>query len=320
MDILYKPRLSITEQIHHMKSKNIKFTIITEDEAASYLENSTYYFKIKAYAKLYDKYESTEKRGQYVDLEFAYLYDLSNIDAHFRKSILMIALDIEHYLKATLLREFNKTGDDGYSIVKEFLSLNPDHFEKEFTSNKSGKACSNLINKYENRFAMWNIVEVLSFNDFHELYRQFYIKHGKQLCGKPTGPYTFLINPVRMLRNAAAHNNCLINSLKLPYVSEDKFNNNPEVSSFFGQHGIKNRSLNTNMSKPLVHDFCVMLHLYYQIAPKNAKAHTFYDLRELFENRFKRNKEYYQNKNTTLLSAYDFTKKVINMYCSLLNI
>ena len=59
-----KPKLSVAQQIEHMKSKGIGFTIIGEAEAAEYLSNNTYYLKLKAYAKNYDKYKATEKIGQ----------------------------------------------------------------------------------------------------------------------------------------------------------------------------------------------------------------------------------------------------------------
>ena len=233
-------------------------------------------------------------------------------------------MDIEHYLKAALLRDFNRSNEDGYGIVKDFIVRNPEHYEREFSQKRFGKACSNMVQKYDGQFSLWNIIEVLNFGDFQELYKFFYMRNGTSLY--PTnkklqsGPFSYLINPVRILRNAAAHNNCLLNSLKTPYIAPDEFNRNPEVSAFLGSHGIKNRTLNTNMNKPLVHDFCVMLFLYHSVAPASAQKHMFSELRCLFCDRFTRYKEYYQNKNTTLLSAYEFVVKVINMYCGLLDI
>ncbi len=319
-----KPKLSVSDQIAHMKSKGVKFTLVSEGEAAAYLEENTYFFKLKAYQKLYDKYSNTDdpdKLGKYIDLEFAYLKDLAAIDAILRKTILQMALDIEHYLKVALIRDFNASDEDGYKIVVDFLKMNPEHYAAEFQQKRFGKACSNLVQKYEGHFAIWNIIEVLSFSDFHELYRFFYSRNGARLypnnAKKQKGPYTFLMNPVRILRNAAAHNNCLLNSLKTPYVSPEDFNCNPEVSAFMGRHGMKNRALNTNMSKPFVHDFCVMLYLYDRVASAPAKRHQFAELKDLFGGRFARNGAYYQNKNTTLVAAYEFAVKVIDMYYNL---
>ena len=40
-----KNKITVDEQIDHMKSKNIKFQITSEDEAKDFLSTRTYYFK-----------------------------------------------------------------------------------------------------------------------------------------------------------------------------------------------------------------------------------------------------------------------------------
>lgn len=308
-----KPRLSVEEQIQHMKDQGIRFEITSEERALNYLCNNTYYFKLKAYAKLYDKYTAPEKSNCYTNLDFAYLQDLSVIDANIRKLIMKISLDIEHYLHTALIKDFNRTDSDGYSIVDEFLSQNPEHYSSFFRSNRTGKACSNLIAKYRGDFAIWNIIEVLDFGDFQQLYAFFYSRYGEKLYGKPSGPYRYFINPSRVLRNAAAHNNCLINSIRTPYISPDRFNNNPEVSAYLGRKGIKNKTLNTNMGKPLLHDFCVMLYLYHLIAPANAQIVLFREASDLFHSRVCRHADYYVT-NPVLVSAYNFMTQVIDIF------
>lgn len=307
-----KPRLSIQEQIEHMKSQGIKFECMDESDAAEYLEESTYYFKIKAYAKLFDKYQKPEKNNQYINLDFAYLMDLSIIDAGLRKLIMKLSLDIEHYLKVALLRDFNKTKSDGYTLVERFISFDPTHFEKEMRDKRNGKACSNLVQKYEGEFALWNFIEVLSFRDFQMLYNYFYKMYGPELYGKTTSPFTHLINPVRILRNAAAHNNCLINSLRIPYIDLKDFNNNPQVASYLGKF-INNKTLNTNLSKPFIHDFCVMLYLYCLVAPKRARVHMLGEIQGFFSGRVVKWKQYYE-KNATLVSAYNFLENAVEVF------
>ena len=53
-----KQKLDVIGQVEHMKNKGIKFNIEDESFAINYLSNNTYYFKLKAYGKLYDKYNS----------------------------------------------------------------------------------------------------------------------------------------------------------------------------------------------------------------------------------------------------------------------
>lgn len=120
-----KEKLTVEQQIQHMKSKGVQFNIVSEKEAISYLTNNTYYFKIKAYAKNYDKYRTTEKAGQYVNLEFAYLKDLAIIDMLLRHYILKTSVDLEHTMKTRFLRDFNNSEDDGYRLVQMFLDENP---------------------------------------------------------------------------------------------------------------------------------------------------------------------------------------------------
>ena len=91
---LKRLKLNIDEQIAHMRDENgIKFNLVTENEARLFLLNSTYYFKLKAYAKNFEKYATGAKCGNYIDLEFAYLQDLSTIDMHLRKFIIKSSLD-----------------------------------------------------------------------------------------------------------------------------------------------------------------------------------------------------------------------------------
>lgn len=303
-------KLSVSEQIENMESHGIKFTIDNKDFAEQYLSNNTYFFKLKAYAKLYDK----NPNHQYINLEFAYLRDLATIDCYLRKEIISISLDIEHYLKALLLRDFNASEEDGYQIIIDFMNLNPEYYQQQIENRLHGKPCSNLVQKYSGSFAIWNFVEIINFGDLKELFQFFYSRNVQNKQFKKSQKLSYLINPTRLLRNAAAHNNCLLQALKEPYVSDDKFNFNGNVSSFLGQSKeIGQKTLNTNMSKPLIHDFCVMLFLYYQIAPSNVANHTFARLKQLFEGRIIRHREYY-SLNPTLCSAYQFISKVINFF------
>lgn len=300
------------QQIEHMKSKGIRFTIEDEDFARQYLSNNTYFFKLKAYDKLYDKKDDT-----YIGLEFAYLRDLAIIDSLLRRIILRISIDIEHYLKVAMLRDFNDSEENGYSIIQRYIETYPNRMEKVLTQRSEGKACSNLIQKYKDDFAIWNIVEILSFSDFTNLYDMFYLRNRQPKYPNENPykrvPYHYLFNPVRLLRNAAAHSNCLINSLKNPYISPEMFNFNHGISSFLGQHHIGNKRLNTQLSKPLIHDFCVMLYLYHKIAPLNVQFYAFKDLKDFLYGRAIKNKTYYQN-HTVLISAYEFIVQVVDVF------
>ncbi len=87
---MMKPKLSIEQQIKHMKEKGIQFSIVTESEAMDYLLNNNNFFRLKAYAKNYEKYNSGENKGKYFKLEFAYLKELAIIDMEFRELVFFL--------------------------------------------------------------------------------------------------------------------------------------------------------------------------------------------------------------------------------------
>ena len=68
-----------------MKSKGIKFYIMSENDAKDFLSYKTYYFKLKSYAKSFQKMNSCDA---YLNLDFAYLVELSTLDAHMRQFIM----------------------------------------------------------------------------------------------------------------------------------------------------------------------------------------------------------------------------------------
>lgn len=52
-----KPKLSLDEQIEHLKDKGILFNIMDESDAKKYLEQNNNYFKLTAYRKNYNKHQ-----------------------------------------------------------------------------------------------------------------------------------------------------------------------------------------------------------------------------------------------------------------------
>ena len=168
-----RKKLPIPGQIAHMKSKGIKFECMSEADARRFLNDNNYYFKLKAYCKNYGK----NANGEYQNVDFAYLVDLSTIDMHLRKFIMKTSLDVEHFLKVKLLRDFLLDGsEDGYTIVEEFFDSHPE-IKTEIIEKGKSSYCSDMIDHFQDNFAIWNIVEVLSFGHFAMLYSWFYCKH-----------------------------------------------------------------------------------------------------------------------------------------------
>ena len=97
-----KEKLNVAEQIQNLKSKGLYFDILNEKGAERILSNSTYFFKIKSYARNFDLVQ-----GKYSNLDFAHLYEFSKIDMYFRRVLFNILMNIEHCLKTNLLKDFS---------------------------------------------------------------------------------------------------------------------------------------------------------------------------------------------------------------------
>jgi len=109
--------------IKYMKDvKGISFNIIDERDAALFLENRNYYFKLKAFAKNFEKYHDPFRKEMYINLDFGHLVELSRLDKELRGLVLMLTLDIEHYLKVRINASAMHCKTDPYQLSQSFLS------------------------------------------------------------------------------------------------------------------------------------------------------------------------------------------------------
>lgn len=151
----------------------MRFKVIDEKEAVKYLTWNTYFFKLKSYTKSFDK----KKDGTFINLDFAYLVELSKLDAHLRRYLFDMTLSIEHLLKTTLIRDITiNEKEDGYSFVHESFKKYP-YISKNIETKKNDSACADLINKNHPNWSIWAFLEVLSFGDLIKIYSLYYSKY-----------------------------------------------------------------------------------------------------------------------------------------------
>lgn len=290
---------SSDELISHMKDKGIKFDIVKEEEAKTFLQNNNYYMKLASYRANYDK---RREHGEYINLDFAYLKELSTLDMHLRYLILQMCLDIEHALKTRLLKDIeDNPEEDGYDIIRRFVTK----YERScqnIQKHKSSEYCRELIEKYYPYFPAWVFVELISFGDMVKLYEYYAERYPRRLKDGE------LLYSIRDLRNATAHSNCLINKLQRginkPSVKIVKF-----VSSIDGI-GASMRA--NKLSNKFLCDFTTLLYVYNEfINVKVVKERRFKQLQEFMDGRVIRNKEYFV-KNECIKTAYQFVKKVVD--------
>jgi len=300
-----RPKLTIEDQVAYMKNKGITFDHCSEKDAVRFLQESTYFFKVKAFDK---NYIAHPKTGHYYNLDFSYLMELSTLDMRLRRLILHATLDIEHFLKVQLIRDVSSNPvEDGYQIVEKFFSENSS-VKNSISEKLKNSMCKDLVEKLESEnYAIWNLIEVLSFGDFVRLYTLYDREYGNHNKGLIQCLYA-----VRCLRNAAAHNNCLLNSLRLPYTR--KIHSSYSISRAVSQipNGPKTTSREKKLANPVIHDFVAMLYVYKKIvsSPRTAEHFT-KELHDLFDIRMKRHSNYFES-NECISSAYHFMKTVIN--------
>ena len=288
------------ELISHMKIKGIKFNIVKEEDAKIFLQNNNYYMKLASYRANYDKHKSN---GEYINLDFAYLQELSTIDMHLRYLILQMCLDVEHALKTRLLKDIeDNPEEDGYEITRRFITK----YERScqnIQKHKSSEYCRELIEKYYPYFPAWVFVELISFGDMVKLYEYYSERYPGRLKDSE------LLYSIRDLRNATAHSNCLINKLQRgtnkPSVKIIKFVSNID--------GIGTSMRKNKLSNKFLYDFISLLYVYNEFINVNiVKQKRFKQIQEFMYDRVIKNKEYFE-KNECIKTAYIFVKKLLTI-------
>lgn len=284
-----------------MKEKGILFNVISEDEANKFLEEQSYYFKLAAYRKNYDKSLIGRNKDKYINLDFAYLKDLYSIDNQLRTIILQMCLDIEHFLKTLLLNDIEKNiSEDGYNIVCKWDKEN--FYRDKIIRYLKTSYCRELIKKYHPNYPIWVLMELLSFGDVCKLIEFYNREYPKRL------PFNVkLLFPIRDLRNACAHSNCLIYNVREDYGSKPNAIVLKEVQTI---KYVGKRIINSKLKNKPIHDFICLLYTYPLIV-QNKKLTMLrrYELNQLIKKYMLIHANYYE-KNITLKTAYQFLRKV----------
>ena len=300
-----EPKLTVPQIIDYCKNElGITFNIMDEQKAEEFLHKNNYFFRIKQYAEICtDK----TKSGKYNGLDFGHLVELSTIDMFLRKYLLKMTIDLEHYLKVNLVNDCQtNSDDDGYGVVKAFFEKFP-HIQKNVASGNNFSTYSGMdIEQCLAYPAVWNIVELLGFYDFTYFYSFYYeYFHLKS-------EFKSHIDSIRRIRNAAAHNSCMLCNFK-----PGKFSFDTEISFELAGgklEGIAPGTMTANLKIPLLNDFAVMLSVYTRLitSPK-VKEKTFEEIKDFFDTRMVLHKDYFE-KFTNIKNAYRFARALLDYY------
>ena len=322
-----KPKKTARELVEKLKDKGVTFNRITEDEAVEYLSKRNNYLRTASYRKCYEKHKVGENEGKYIHLDFYNLTELSSIDMHLRNQLLKMCIDIEHALKVALLTEIeNNPREDGYILVEDFFFKYP-----EILSSVKNKAdaifTEGLISNYfdlcyvlnetndnakleiqSHHCPIWVLMELISFGDTLKLY-DFY--NEKYPVNKLIKIDRKVLNPVKSLRNACAHNNCLLNA-----IGKKETNPSSVITQYISQfHNIGKEERKRKLSYRPFFEIVCMLFVYEKVVSKNVKNHKINDLKFFIHTKMFENINYFVE-NQTIYSSFIFLKKVVDNVCT----
>ena len=304
-----KPMLTPSELVGHLELKGVKFELINKENAQKYLEENNNYFKLVSYRKNFPKYEKGENIGKYIDLDFKMLVDLSIIDMRIRKTMLNIVLDLEHYAKVKLLSKIENTSKDGYTIVEEYIQdlknkNEYDYLEKELEKNKSGTYCGDLVTKYDGEYPIWVFVEIIPFGRLIKFYRFV----ADKLQDRKMIDESYMLMDVRELRNACAHNNCIINDLK---ANTSRYTASYRVLNEVAKTGISKKIRDNKLSNTRIKQIVTLLYLNKNIVTSEGilkyQAKILHELKDRIEYHI----DYY-NTNQPVQTNLNFLNKIID--------
>lgn len=305
-----KPMLNEREQIEHLLKNGVKFEIISEKDAEEYLKKNNNYFKLTAYRKNFEKYATGKNKDKYINLDFQMLIDLSIIDMRIRKSLLNIVLDLEHYTKIKLLNKVENTTKDGYSSVEKYIqNLKPEEYnslECELNRHIKNTYCGDLVSKYNKEYPIWVFIEIIPFGRLIKFYKFV----AENLQDKEMLNESYLLKNVRGLRNACAHNNCILNNLRQGTAKpQADYGMLREISKI----GISNGAIGKKMSNARMQQIVTLLYLNKKITTSEGVLKYQKEMLQELKNRIERNIQYYSN-NTLIKSNLNFLNRIIDTW------
>ncbi len=313
------PKLTPEQLVAKMKSKNIRFDIDGEADAVEYLRTHNNYYRTASYRKNYEKYQAGDNAGKYIDLDFAYLTELATVDMHLRLLIIKMCLDIEHSLKVKLLSDISENNlEDGYSIVIKFLEKNS-YLLKDIFFKRTATYVGDLINKHftfpetngdiidlnvtnvEIHCPIWAFMEIITFGDFTKFYSMYYEAY------QQSNFYDGVLSSIKSLRNACAHNNCIVHNLKKGSTFATKL-----VREFVASiPNITKSERQRFLSSRAMYELTTLVYLYNEVVFEPVKKHGLIELYNLVNFRMKKHEEYFKNQET-VKNSYLFFKKIVD--------
>lgn len=316
-DIYLRPMMKISKMVPYLKEKNIKFEKCTEIDAEKYLKENNNYYNVTAYKNNFVKYQCGELTGKYIDLDFAYLKDLSIIDYRARLVLFKMIIDIEHYLKIRILNTIEEISEeDGYDLVnlyleKDFNDLKyPRKIHESIRKKVTNEYYQKIFSKYDlnedtkiENIPIWEFLEIITFGElvnFFDFYTNKYQLEDKK--------YVFILREVNKLRNAVAHNSCVLSELG---KKDNLHRADTLIINYLKECGIGKENRNNKLSNSRIRQITYTLYMFnIVVSSEGVKNNVKHDVTKLFYERIILNGKYYIN-NELLKSIYSYFDKII---------
>lgn len=312
-----RPMMKISDMVPYLKNKNIKFECCSEQDAETYLKENNNYYNVTSYKNNFVKYQCGELEGKYIDLDFAYLKDLSIIDYRTRLVLFKMIIDIEHYFKIRILNTIEEIPEeDGYKIVNLYLEKDfndierPKRVHESIRKKVTNEYYQKIFSKYDldkdakiENIPIWEFLEIITFGELINFF-DFFTKYYNLEDNK----YIFILREVNKLRNAVAHNSCVLCDL-------DKKDNlhraDTLVINYLKNCGIGKENRNTKLSNSRIRQITYTLYIFNIIvSSEGVKNNVKHDITKLFYRRIILNSKYYNN-NGLLKSIYNYFDRII---------
>lgn len=316
--------MKISNMIEYLKNKNIKFEKITEEDAEKYLRYNNNYYNVTSYKHNFERYLVDGKFiDKFIDLDFAYLKDLAIIDHRTRLVLFKMIIDIEHYLKIRILNLIeNIEKEDGYRIVNMYLEkdFNDEKFPKKVHNSIFKKVGSEYYNKIFSKYdidkdkkleniPVWEFLEIITFGELVNFYEFFSKEYNLKIEIKNV----FILREIVKLRNAVAHNSCVLSDLD---KKDNNFAPDYKIVNYLKNCNIKKETRDNKLSNSRIRQITYTLYMFNEIVTSTGiKKNITKDISNLFYERIILHKEYYNN-NELLKSIYTYFNKIIKKYYS----
>ena len=305
-----RPWLTPCEQVAQLKDKGVTFSLWSESDAVDYLREHNNYFRVRSYRSNFPKCVGGKNDGKYAGLDFGMLVDIAIIDMKLRNIFLDLTIDIEHYSKIRLLDALEREGEDGYEVVKAFLEKNgstkdaSNPIVNEIKRGLSAPYTRGIIEYHpDNDYAVWELFELISFGCF----THFYEFCATRLKSKKLKDDYYLLQPVRCLRNACAHNSCILNDMR---AGSATYRTQYAVERALAQIGIQKDARQSKLGNERMQHIATTLYMHQAVSALTVRAHRASELQGL-ANRTLKHADWYRP-NSVVSSGFVFLRALIN--------